>query len=98
MNNFPLENINWKQYEVYIFNRLRSEFPNGKFARDVKRRGVRTGQDRQIDILVETSVAGFPLTIAIDCKCYGRKIDIKDVEAFLSMASLLRPRDIQKGH
>ena len=53
---------------------------------DVKLDGRMSGVKRQVDILVEGSFFGIaPGTMAIDCKCLKKKVDVKDVEAFLGM-------------
>jgi hypothetical protein len=45
---------------------------------------------RQIDILVEQDLGGFNLKVAIDCKKYGRKVNVNDVERFLGMLGDIR--------
>lgn len=88
------EKVSWKQYEAYIFNRLRADFPSGEFAHDVRITGIRTGRLRQIDVLIRSTVAGYPVAIAIDCKCFRRKVSVKDVEAFLGLLEDVR---VSKG-
>jgi len=40
---------------------------------------------RQIDILVEGEIAGFDISIIIDCKYFSRKVDVKHVESFIKI-------------
>lgn len=56
--------------------------------------GTKTGRQRQIDVLVEKTVGGLGLKIAVDCKCYGRKVNVNDVERFLGMLDDVR---VSKG-
>ena len=76
--------LTWKQYETYVFNVLRGQFPNSDIKRDVRLRGMRSNTLRQIDILVEELVTGLNITIAFDCKHYNRKLNVRHVETFLS--------------
>lgn len=41
-----------------------------------------------------TDVAGFALTIVIDCKCFSKKVDVNNVEAFLGFLDDLK---VSKG-
>ena len=61
--------LTWKQYETYVFNVLRGQFPNSDIKRDVRLRGMRSNTLRQIDILVKELVTGLNITIAVS----GRK-------------------------
>jgi len=70
----------WKQYEAYVKGALRRRFPSAPVRANVYLPGKLSGVRRQIDVLVETTPA-----IAVDCKCYKRKVDVKHVETFLGM-------------
>jgi hypothetical protein len=48
--------------------------------RDVRVNGRHSGVERQIDILV-----GVEGLIAVECKCYARRVDVKLVEMYLGM-------------
>jgi len=76
--------LTWKQYETYVFNLIRAQFPTADVTKDVRLRGMRSNIFRQIDILVKGVVAGFNITIAFDCKHYNRKLNVRHVETFLS--------------
>jgi hypothetical protein len=84
----------WHQYEAYIFGSLQRRFPDAKVSPNVHLRGIKTGRSRQIDVLIERSLGVFELKIAVDCKCYKRKVHVKDVEAFLGMLDDIR---VSKG-
>ncbi len=84
----------WHKYEAYIFGLLQRRFPGARVSPNVRLPGMKTGRPRQIDVLVERSLGGFDLKIAFDCKCYKRKVNVKDVEGFLGMLDDIR---VSKG-
>lgn len=43
---------------------------------------VRTGRKREIDVLIESSINGVSICIAIECKDLKRKVSVKEIEAF----------------
>lgn len=45
---------------------------------------------RQIDILIEGHIAGFDMTIIVDCKYFNKRVDVKEVESFLSFLQDLK--------
>jgi len=77
----------WKRYEQQITERLRQRATGRvKITHDVKVVGRMSGVERQIDILVEGLFAGMvEATMVVDCKCFSRNVDVKDVEEFMSM-------------
>ncbi|MGD0520106.1 MAG: restriction endonuclease [Terracidiphilus sp.] len=86
--------LDWQDYETYIFGTLQRLLPGAHIQQNVTMRGIISGRSRQIDVLVERDYAGVILSIVVDCKCYKRKVNIKDVEAFLGM---LEDLGIRKG-
>ena len=86
--------MKWKEYEIYINRHFKRLFPNADIKHNVRRQGIVSKTMRQIDILVDAQVVGFPITIVIDCKCFSKKVDVKDVESFLSFLDDLK---ISKG-
>jgi len=77
----------WKRYEKQIGDviRQRAQGPV-EITPDAKLDGRLSGVTRQVDILVEGSFAGIAdAVMAVDCKCFSEKVDVKDVEAFLGM-------------
>src|SRR5690348_15526400 len=70
----------WKAYEAYVTGSLVRRFPGAPIRSDVHLIGAKSNVSRQVDILVDQRDA-----IAIDCKCYRRKVDVKHVEMFLGM-------------
>jgi hypothetical protein len=75
----------WRKYEKDIFGHYRYLYPNCDISFNNKFLGNVSGSLRQIDILIGGSIAGFELNIAIDCKNYNKKVDIKVVESFLGL-------------
>jgi hypothetical protein len=76
----------WKQFELLVA-KIQADLsgehaivtPNDKII-------GKTGIFRQIDISIKSNVGQFQILVVIDCKDYSHPLDIKDVEAFISMA------------
>ena len=86
--------MSWKDYELYITRHFQRLFPDASISHNVKRVGVVSQTKRQIDILIEQSIAGVTLTIIVDCKLFNKKVTINHVESFLSF---LRDVKASKG-
>jgi len=80
----------WRRYEHYIFGTLQRRFPGAQVVPNAQITGLKSGRARQIDTLVELALGGCNIKIAFDCKCYGRKVNVKDVESFLGMLDDVR--------
>jgi hypothetical protein len=99
-SNFPkgnpksFEKLDWKQYEAYVAGTFERLMPGTNVRQNVRLTGVISGEPRQVDVLIERSVADLKLTIAVDCKCYHRKVNVNDVERVLGMLHDLR---VSKG-
>jgi hypothetical protein len=61
---------------------------------DVRLPGSLSGTSRQVDVLVEEDLPGGPVVTAIDAKQHARRIDVKQVEAFLG---LLQDTGVNRG-
>jgi len=85
-----IQPCDWREYEHYVFGTLRQRFPNSRILPNTKLPGLKSGRSRQIDMLVEFNIGGCLIRIAFDCKCYGRKVDVKHVESFLGMLEDIR--------
>lgn len=77
--------MDWKQYEVEIGERLEDQYPEAKITLDARRIGVFSRTERQIDVLVEQSIAGNKIDIVVDGKYWNKKVDVKAVEDFIGM-------------
>lgn len=70
----------WRSYEAYVAGALAERFPGIDIRCDFRVIGRHSGVERQIDILV-----GVEGLIAVECKCYARRVDVKIVEMYLGM-------------
>jgi hypothetical protein len=82
--------VNWRDYEIFITRHFQRLFPGASVHHDVRKLGIISKIERQIDILIEGQIAGFSLTIVVDCKYFGKKVDVKDVDEFLGYLQDLR--------
>lgn len=82
--------MNWKDYEIYITKHFQQIFPQTDIQHNVRREGIMSKKKRQIDILIEGKVAGFDLKIIVDCKYFNKKVDVKEVESFISFLNDLK--------
>jgi len=82
--------MSWKEYETYITRHFQRLFPGTSIQHDVRREGLISKTQRQIDILIEGRIAGFDLKIIVDCKYFNKNVDVKEVESFLSFLQDLK--------
>ncbi len=77
--------MNWKDYEKEIYEYLKIIFKDAdiKFNQTLPGRYSKT--DRQIDVLIESYIASKKIRLIVDGKFFNTKIDVKDVESFISM-------------
>jgi hypothetical protein len=79
----------WRQYEEHIVDRVKEwAGADATVEYDKKLPGKTSGRDRQVDILVTGDFAGgvqTNLTAAIDCKCYGTKINVTHADKFVGL-------------
>lgn len=73
----------WKRYEDSVYDLFVEKYPDHTFQRDMHVVGRITGVRRQIDIGIQGNFLGQQLFVVVDCKCYTRKIHVKDVESFI---------------
>lgn len=75
--------MDWKQYETEIYEKLKSEFPEVNITFDGKILGHQSKVERQIDVLAIGKFLGQEITVAVECKYYSKKIDVKIVDGFI---------------
>jgi hypothetical protein len=75
--------VDWKQYEDEIYEYFITTFPSAQVTKDTQIMGRHSQVERQVDVLIEDTIAGFRLRIAVDAKHRKKKIDVTDVEAFI---------------
>jgi hypothetical protein len=74
--------VKWRLYEKVVAD-MQGRYPGCTVIRDHKVTGVRSGTTRQIDVWATGEVAGREITLAIECKFYKAKVDIKTVDSFI---------------
>jgi len=82
--------MNWQEYEIYITRHLQRAFPGTSITHNVHVPGIVSRVERQIDILIAQKVAGFDITIVVDCKYFSTKIDVKEVDSFVGFLEDVR--------
>src|SRR4051794_35125517 len=79
----------WRRYEEHILEQVEEwAGEDAKVEFDVKLPGKFSGKDRQIDILVTGVFADgleAGLTAAIDCKCYGKNVNVGHADKFVGL-------------
>jgi len=80
-----IEEQNWRKYEQQIFDILTKSFVDCYFEFDDKIFGKYSKIDRQIDIAIRGTIGGNKILGIIDCKYFGKNIDVKIVESFIGM-------------
>jgi hypothetical protein len=86
--------ISWQIYEQLVLNYFLSRFPNARIERNVKLRGRFSETEREIDILLSTTVFGCSMQVAIECKNWATKLDAADIDLFIGK---LNDLGISKG-
>lgn len=72
----------WKVYEKAIAH-VEESFQNCRVTRNHKVKGRRSGEERQVDVWLETEIGdNHTVTVAIECRRYDRPVSIKDIDAF----------------
>jgi hypothetical protein len=74
--------VKWRLYEKVVAD-TQEKYPDCTVVRDQRVTGVRSGVTRQIDVWVTGEIAGHEIKLAIECKLYRAKVDIKTVDAFI---------------
>lgn len=73
----------WKQFEQDVAQTLVSMEPGATIEHDVHLKGLRSGRQRQVDVLVTGVMAGLEMRIAVECKHYKRPLGIGKVDEFV---------------
>lgn len=79
--------MKWQEYEKIVFENIKDCFPNSECTFNSKILGKYSKGLRQCDAIVKQKINGKEQTILIDAKYYSKKIDVKNVEEFISMAN-----------
>jgi len=76
--------VDWQIYEEQIFEKFSSEFPTCKITKNLKIVGQFSKVERQIDIAIQGTIAGYNNLGIVECKCFNKKVDVKVIESFIS--------------
>lgn len=79
--------MDWKEYEKLVFENVKDCFPNSECEFNSKVLGKYSKGLRQCDIIVRKKTLNKEYIILIDAKYYSKKIDVKNVEEFISMSN-----------
>jgi hypothetical protein len=80
----------WKEFEKLVA-RIQADFiGTGVVTHDDKLMGAISGVERQIDISIRSKVGQYDILIVIDCKDYGRPLDVTDIEQFRGLSRDVR--------
>ncbi len=77
--------MDWKKFESEIFETFTRSYPDASIAYNQKVTGRYSKTERQIDVLIEGYIAGKRIRLVLDAKFYNKRIDVKEVESFISM-------------
>lgn len=76
--------MNWKDYEDFVYDTLYKKYPEYSYQKNIRIEGRITKANRQIDIAFNGNILGHEIFGVVDCKDYSKKVDVKDVESFIS--------------
>jgi hypothetical protein len=82
--------MNWRDYEHAVFKILMDRFPASEIESDQMIPGRFSEIERQIDVAGRSTLMGRSMLGIVDCKCYSKRVDVKDVEAAIGMAADVR--------
>ncbi|MFJ9122087.1 restriction endonuclease [Streptomyces sp. NPDC102394] len=75
----------WRKFEEEV-ERAVASLGNARVQRDVRIPGAVSGRPRQIDVLARGEVAGCPMTVVFEAKCYGGIVQIGRVDELVGKA------------
>jgi hypothetical protein len=84
----------WREFEQLVARIQQALAPDAKVEHDVKILGERTGERRQVDVLMTQNIGQYEMRVAIDCKDYKSPVDVKGVEEF---SGLIDDIGVNKG-
>lgn len=77
----------WRKFEELAAEIQRQLAPNAQVTTNERLPGRRSNTVRQIDICVRKRVGQYDLLVVIDCKDYGRPVDLKELESFIGLVA-----------
>src|SRR4051812_1162167 len=82
--------MTWQEYQGAVALHYEQKEGKGSVFRNIFVPDKVTGQNRQVDILIEIEERGHKLKLLIDAKYRKEKLDVKDVEEVLALADAVR--------
>lgn len=79
--------MNWKEYEFLVFDQIKDYYKDANFEFNSMILGKYSKGQRQCDIIIKQKIDNQIITILVDAKYYSKKLDVKDVESFISMTN-----------
>jgi len=79
--------VKWQEYQDAVATLYEQVDGFGHVERNVYIPDRITGQPRQIDVLIRISDRGHTLTVIVDAKFHETKLDVKDIEEVMALAS-----------
>lgn len=79
--------MTWQEYEKEVFKNLSVIYSDAELEFNSKLIGKYSNGLRQCDAIIRQMINGIERVILVDAKYYSEKIDVKDVETFISMAN-----------
>ena len=85
----------WRVFEKQVANlHAKLDAGSSEVHFDARLTGLSSGTPRQIDVLIQGELRKIPIKIAIECKRYGRKIDVGEMDQFIGKLQDLK---VDKG-
>jgi hypothetical protein len=75
----------WREFEQLVAQIQQGLAPDARVEHDVRLAGERTGEPRQVDVLLTQTIGQYTMRVAIDCKDYKTPVDVKGVEEFYGL-------------
>ena len=75
---------NFFQRLIFVIEQSMVDVPGTTVRESVLLGDQRTGEEREVDILIESVISRYPVRIAIECRNYRRKCDVTWIEQLVS--------------
>lgn len=75
----------WELYESEVLDKLERDFPDAEINKNIRKMGRYSKVNRQIDIAVYEKMVGCDIFGIVDCKCFKRKLNVRDIESFIGL-------------
>lgn len=90
----PITSPQWREFERNVAD-LISKLDTGAIqTRNAKLTGILSGRQREVDVLIEGTLAGSSVRISVECKSYNHSIGIGKIDEFVGK---LHDLDVDKG-